>query len=175
MIWAWFIGNPWRIACLILLAALGAQTARIEGFLWMDGYRASLAASERRTAAEHAAHAQTRLNYRNAQKQAEAAERDRLARVKGEQERISDHVSQDYARELDDLRARYARLRAQARAAGGAPGGVAMPSVPGSTVRADGTSGSDRLLDILLAADENTVKLLKLQDWVAQQTGVPTN
>lgn len=175
MIWAWFFTNPWRIACVALLAALAAQTARIEGFLWLDGYKASLAASERRTAAEHAAHVQTIRNYRTAQKQAEVEEAKRLARVKGEQERISENVSQDYARELDALRARYVRLRTQARTAGGASGGVAVPALPGAPGGPDAAPGSDGLLAILLAADENTLKLTKLQDWVARQTGVPVN
>lgn len=172
---AFFTSNWWRTAFLAALVALGVQTVRIDGLGPIRGLKGSLAASQRQVTAERSAHVQTITRYRIAQDLAQQEEAKRLARVQGEQERISDNVSQDYARELDALRARYARLRAQARTAGGAPSGVSVPAVPGSSGGTDAAAGSDRLLDVLLAADENTAKLIALQRWVAQQTGVVVN
>lgn len=170
-----FTGNWWRTAFLAALVALGVQTARIDGVGPFHGLKRSLAASERQTAAERSAHIATITRYRIAQDLAKQEEAKRLARVKGEQERISENVSQDYARELDALRARYVRLRTQARTAGGSSGGVAVPTVRDAPGGPDDAPGGDGLLTILQAADENTLKLTKLQDWVSRQTGVPVN
>lgn len=161
--------------CAALLAFAVVQTVRIEGFWFIDGYKASLAASERARKAHFDAHVQTIRNYRNAQKQAQIAEKARLARVKGEQERISDNVSQDYARDLAALRARYDRLRRQARAADGKAGGVAVSGIPDAAFGTDAAPGGDGFLAILRAADENTLKLMRLQEWITDQLGVVIN
>lgn len=173
---AFLTGNLWRAACIALLAVVAVQTARIEGLpIIGGGLKSSLTASERRSKAHFDAHVQTIRNYHAAQAEAARMEAARLKRVKGEQERISDNVSQDYARDLAALRARYDRLRRQARASAGSSGGVAMPDVPDAAFGTDATPGGDGFLAILRAADENTLKLMRLQEWITDQIAVPVN
>ena len=143
-------------ALLLLLAVVGCttQTVRLEGFQirlpiigaigpqgWkpyakeLEGEVRSIRIDLELSEARHIA---TKRAYEDAQAEAQKMEADRLARVLAQQERITDEVRDDYSRRIAALRARAARLQAEARAgAGGAAGGVEMPASGDPAARAD--------------------------------------
>lgn len=155
------------LAALALLAGLIAWGRH--GYALADKWQAH-------AAVEAGNHRQTKANYRAAQGEARRLEAMRLAAAKARQQEITDDVSTAYARRLADLRARYDRLLAQARArAAGAPGGVAVPGLPGAAARTDEAPGL-RLAGPAclspgerLTAAEQALQLDALIDWVEAQ------
>lgn len=109
--------------------------------------------------------------YLTAQAEAEAAEKARLARVRAEQERITNAVSSDYRQRLADARARYDRLRAQADR--GAPARVNVPGVSQATGGTDASASDPGFsLGARLVASEQAEQLVALQEWVREQAAV---
>ncbi len=174
------------------LAIAGLQTARLEGFrLWpisMTGWieTAKTAASERD--AEKTAHQKTKTDYRNAQLEAARLERQRLARVRRQQQEITDAIEADYTARLADARARAERLRQDLRsrgAAGGASRGVAVRGLPAAGGRAAAAPEDHRLpsperpaaeqLERDLVATEQAIQLDALIDWVMKQSAIDPN
>lgn len=136
---AWLLEHPWQAAVLALCALSGV-------LLWQrNDAREDTHAALQLAQAEIDAHRATKDGYRVAQSLAGIADLVRVARVADQQKRINADVSQNYVRRLADLRQRYGRLRAQARAgAGSAAGGVAVPGpgiAAGGTADAPGADG----------------------------------
>ncbi len=152
---------PWQTALIISLVAVA--------WLWRanNGLHA-------RVKAERAAHVQTIVNYRVAQKKAEAAQSANLVRVADEQDAISERISDDFETRLADARARYQRLLAQGnRSASGSAGLPATSEGPGEPVEASGQDGlslADRLI-----ATEQAIQLGSLIQWVNEQSAVATS
>lgn len=80
------------------------------------------------------------------------------------QEQVSKERSASYEKRLASLNFAYGRLREQSGA-----GSRPMPPVPNAPVCPDGTASRDQLLAVLRAADEQTLRLLELQEWVKAQ------
>lgn len=93
------------------------------------------------------------------------------ATVEAQQDKVSANVSQDYQKQLADLRARYERLRVQPKADSGGGGATAMPSIPDATGRPDAAAASAPLNEF--ACEANTLQLGGLQDWVRGVAAVP--
>lgn len=174
------------------LAIAGVQTARLEGFrIWpisMTGWieTAKTAASQRD--AEKRAHRKTKDDYRNAQIEAARLERQRLARVRQQQQEITDAIEADYTARLADARARARRLRQELRsrgAAAGESGGVAMRGLSAAAGRAAAAPEDHRLpsperasgeqLGRDLVATEQAIQLDALIDWARKQAAVDPN
>lgn len=176
--------SPWKgiaigagaIAALAI-GGVAVQTARIDGFAFVEGYRPALTRATRQVDAERGAHRQTKANWIAAATAAEQAETARLARVERQQERISDDTARNYASELDALRARYNRLRAQAgTGAAGAADRVAVRGLSAAAGGADAAAGDDRFsLERRLNASEIALQLDALIDWIERQAGVDPN
>lgn len=136
--------------------------------------------------AEIEAHRKTKADYRAAQIEAARLEAERLAAAERKQEGITNEISRDYRRRLDDLRARFQRLRdrqdRERGAAIGAPGVVPLPGVPHAPGRAHETAErgfprADRGLELerdlapseRLIAAEQALQLESLIDWIEAQ------
>lgn len=154
------IGN---ILSAVKLAALLGLVAAL---LW---YRHE-AHTERkaRIVAQHSIEA-----IKGAQRASLALETARNARVKAEQARINEDAAQAYRARIADLRSRYGRLLAQG--AGSAPGDRQVPGVSDAAGIVDGTPGDNGLLTVLQAADEQTARLIELQNWARRQAAVDPN
>lgn len=104
---------------------------------------------------------------------------ERKVRVMKAQNDITVEISNGYATDLADLRSRYQRLRAQANSGRGRASSV--PVVPPTTSGFNVCTGYPGLLcvptetavDLMQQADENTLKLVRLQQWVGKQVTVP--
>lgn len=185
---AWnFLKNGWRSIALALLAALAVQTARIDGFLWFDGYRQEvktlridLEATRKLRMEERANHIATKANYRAAQLRAAQLEQARLRSVQRQQEEVSHDVMQNYQRDLAAARARYERLRRDPGQGGagvaGAPGGERLPCLsapaagPAQEACDRGLSDAERLV-----ATEQAIQLGSLIDWAEAQARIDPN
>jgi hypothetical protein len=185
-------------ALLLLVAVVGCstQTVRLEGFQvklpligtigpqgWkpyakeLEGEVRSIRIDLELSEARHIA---TKRAYEDAQAEAARMEAERLARVVARQEEITDEVRQDYSRRIADLRARAARLQAQARAgAGGASGGVQLPETGGPASGIDDAPRCNALpapdlateLNCRAIAEEQAIQLDALIQWVSRQLG----
>lgn len=111
-------------------------------------------------------------DYRAAYDKARADAVEAARKVETEQERITHEVSADYQARLADVRARYSRLLAEANADSNNDNGKDLSSVSIPTGRIACPSDNNRLLEVIYAADENTIKLIALQNWVTEQQKV---
>ncbi|MGE5722448.1 MAG: hypothetical protein ACM3YM_08290 [Sphingomonadales bacterium] len=107
---------------------------------------------------------------------AKAEDAARAARVERDQSRVSQEVSNDFQKQLADLRRRDDALRLSRRAAAadsGGGGGAPVPGLPDAARGADGPAGQDGLpaADALIAS-EQALRLKALQDWVRGQAGI---
>jgi hypothetical protein len=127
-----------------------------------------------------ARHIATKRAYEDAQAEAARMEAERLARVVARQEEITDEVRQDYSRRIAELRARAARLQAQARAgAGGASGGLQLPETGDPASGIDDPAACQEIpardvkTDIACRAiaEEQAIQLDALIQWVSRQLG----
>lgn len=132
---------------VVLALALATQTLRIEGFLFIKGYKAQVAGLridldkiKVLRMQERLNHQQTKKNYRDAQFRAAQLEAARLARVSARQKEISDDVAQDYARRLAAVRARADGLRQQSGSRAGVAGAPGCQPVPGVPAAASGNA-----------------------------------
>jgi hypothetical protein len=85
------------------------------------------------------------------------AERERHAKVNRERE-------SSYEKRIAALNDAYRRLRQQSDTRGGA-----MFPIPNAPVCPDGSADREQLLAVLRSADENTAKLIELQQWIHEQ------
>lgn len=149
---------PAGIAALLVLA-VAAQSWRLD--------RAQ-SALERAQAANVAQVSEYRQVAAQAQADAEHARAEALAT----QQRISDAISTDYEGRLASLRARYDSLRRNAATADPSGGGRChLPGVSDPAGQSDAAACNAGFLAILQAADENTERLISLQEWVRGQMG----
>jgi hypothetical protein len=131
------------------------KTALQEANLTIDRERATVVNRTAQARAEDAAHA---------------------ARVERDQDQVSMEVSDDYQRQVADLRRRYDALRMHTAAAaadrsGGT--GTAVPEIPDAASDTDGPAREDGLPpDDALIASEQALRLQALQQWVRGQTEV---
>ena len=146
------------IIALALFAV--AQTARIEGAMWIDGYKADLAACE----ADKAQLVQASADAHERAVQARMAAQERF-------QRTSEHaqIEQDEMQRQFDLALRqYAnRLRAESGLRSG--GSIAAPGDSDSAVLADVPPGSELAVSYadLQICTANTAKLIAAVDWAA--------
>ncbi|WP_370189227.1 hypothetical protein [Qipengyuania sp.] len=187
-VWCAAIGT----VILISLGFAGVQTARLEGFklgpISMTGWieTAKTAAAERD--AEKGAHRKTKTDYRNAQAEAAELERQRLARVRREQQEISDAIEADYNARLADARARAERLRKELRTRDTATRKGGSLEVPGLSTAGDRAAaatadarlpaaerGSADQLERDLVATEQALQLDALIDWIIRQAEIDPN
>ncbi len=167
------------IVLAFLYLGRGAEIERLK-------HAAEITAKDHKDAieAERAEHRKTKTDYRNAQREAQRLESERLAEAERKQEAIAYEISLAYNRRIADLRARAFRLQNELDRAGsraglaGAAGGVEMPGVPASPGRTDETAApgfprADRGLDLDLAerldAAEQSAQLESLIDWIEAQ------
>lgn len=188
-------GIWWAIIGAVILAAVaiaGVQTARLEGFkLWpisMTGWIETAMTAETERDAEKKAHKQTKTDYRAAQVKAAELERQRLARVRRQQQEISDAIEADYTARLADARARAERLRQELRARAAAGGSRRTVEVRGLSVARRGPAAAatdprlpspDRTdaeqLERDLVATEQALQLDALIDWILKQSAIDPN
>jgi hypothetical protein len=125
-------------------------------------------------AAERATHSATVAYYRAATERARREDTENLARVKAEQDAISERTLDDYENRIAAARAHAERLRrdAQSTAAHSGSGGAApVPRLPAAAEGAaqaagqDGLSYADRLI-----ATEQAIQLDELIRWVRRQS-----
>lgn len=161
----------WREGLIALLVfACAAQELRVRGL------QADLQVFRRQTRDEKAAHQLTIANVKAAAEKARADDAAHARRVERDQNNVSQEVSRDYQEQLVDLRRRYHALRLRLGKTPAHPGGAAgeaVPGLPGSSSRSDGSAGQDRLpAEDALTASEIALRLKALQDWIAGQLGV---
>jgi hypothetical protein len=156
----------WKGAAMIGLAGFGlVQTVRIEGALWIDGYKADLAACERDKAALVAAQAEAQERA----VQARMAEQQRLQTLA---EKADDELEEARRDALADARAYIERMRPESRLRGGGTVAASEDSDTGVTVPTDAAPIVDGELVLVAATDvlictDNTVKLEVWQEWAA--------
>jgi len=92
----------------------------------------------------------------------EAQEARTKAEVKRQQE-VTKNVEADYSKRLAKLRADYARLRDSNTSRG------VLPAVPATARSPDAETRDQQLLGILQHAEEQTLRLIELQEWVMRQ------
>lgn len=137
----------------------------IGAYLWIDsrGYHRGYDARQ----PEIAALTSTIQDVRAKTAQAKTDDAARAKASEQAQAMANKGSSDAYRIQLAALRARYDALRVRAGTTGGAnPGSGGSAAVPGADAIAGGVDGpadSDRLFGFAYAADENTLKLLRLQ------------
>lgn len=151
------------------IAVGGVVLALALGF-WVRGQR--IETLEARLDAERARYEQQVSDYRAAYDKARADAVEAARKVETEQERITHEVSADYQARLADVRARYSRLLAEANADPRDAGKADLPGVSDAAGGITCSSDNNRLLEVIYAADENTIKLIALQNWVTEQQKV---
>ena len=109
-----------------------------------------------------------RASYEAAQREAKAKNEAEVARIEARQKEITDNAKDSYARDLAELR----RLRSQTRAPGSAPGRPGVSVVPETTGGADGAARVCVPESDALRSAETELRLLHLQRWLREQTGV---
>lgn len=170
--------EDWRNFAVALLAALYIFV----NFVHAPRLRADLAASAALVEATQLAHLGTIANFIDASKAAQDAAEANAARVRTEQETITDAKLADYRADLVALRARFERLRARDAAAATDPrraDPAGLPQLPATPGRADAAPAQDRLpaagelsLPDALIASEQALQLQALIDWVAAQSAI---
>lgn len=162
------------IAALALLAAitwLRLDAAAEDRNEWQSRSAIWEAAAGEWKAAHEAMFASLQIS----RKAAAEADRENAARVGREMEQLKKRTADDYEIRLADTGAALERLRHELARSGSAPdggsGGAATPLPTALTARcrAFGAANCDALLaalpDQLAAAEDNTAKLIALQDW----------
>lgn len=122
----WLVAD-WRNLFVTIFGAVAAWY----GWVTIPGLRADLAASERLVEATQLAHLETIANFIDASAEAERQAEANAARVKAEQEKITDATLDDLRSDHAALRARFDRLRAR-DAASADPRGADPAGLPGA-------------------------------------------
>jgi hypothetical protein len=186
-------------ALLLLVAVVGCttQTVRLEGFqiklpligtIGPQGWKPYARKLEGEIKAiridlelSEARHKATKRAYEDAQAEAARMQAQAIEREITRQKGITDEVRQDYQRIVADLRARAARLQAEARAgAGSASGGVRVSADASPTYGIDDPAACQEIpardveTDIACRAiaEEQAMQLDALITWVQRQMGV---
>lgn len=168
-------GPFWKYASIGLFALLTLQTARIEGFLFIDGFKdtiaeqeASIAQLEDQIEEEREAHRKTKDNYRAAQELAQAENIRHVAEIEATQQEVTNNVANSYRARIADLQRRvFDNQQARATAQGSSdPAGVSR--IPNSTDGADGAPGY-LTFDERLVCIEQGIQLDELINWVESQ------
>lgn len=111
-----------------------------------------------------------RANFEAAAKRAQAENLADIARIKGEQQRITANVQSDYNRDLSRLRAELAsRLRAKASTDPGISGQAGIPAVPGAPAGVDGAPRVSIPASLYVRGAELELQLERLQLWIVEQ------
>jgi hypothetical protein len=172
----WVLAD-WRNFAVALLVPLYLSV----NFILVPRLRDDLAATRALLASEEAAHAATIRHYIDASAEAQREAEANAARVKAEQEKITDATLATYRADLAALRVRFDRLRA-GEAAGNSRGAdpAGLPGAGNAPSRAAAPAAEDRLpaagglsLDDALIASEQALQLNALIDWTEAQSRVP--
>lgn len=176
----WLVAD-WRNGPLVVCALMWAAHA----LLVAPKLRGDLVATRADLTAERAAHIATVENYIAAGKRAKRQAEANAARVKAEQERITDATLATYRADLAALRDRFERLRndrLRARNASAVdprhPDPSGLPAARDAAGRAVEAPGEDRLpapglsLSDALIASEQALQLGALIDWIEAQSAV---
>ncbi|ARR52117.1 hypothetical protein HY78_00895 [Rhizorhabdus wittichii DC-6] len=156
---------------------------------WLDGVKADERAAQK--AVDQRVIDKLESDVRQKTAAAAAADQAHARAVEAAQTTISNEVTHDYETKLAALRARLDQLRRDAKADPAGGGGREQPDVPGvpdaarepdDAAGADGFHGGgveapdrspiDALLGLAFEADANTVNLIALQRWIAEQRKV---
>lgn len=144
-----------------------------------DTLRVDLAETEIQLDTEVENHRQTKENYEAAQVIAARMQKERIARVKREQERITANVVSNYKARLDAVTDRADRLRTQAAnraSADGAAIRLRLPEASGTATGVDGATGDYQLsIDEREIATKQAIQLDELITWVQEQFRVDPN
>ncbi len=171
----WLFENPLRLVVVLLAAWMMWLQALTIPHLEAnrDKWHAVAGQWEDNAHAWQAAHARLLANVRAAQLAAAAADRANVARVKREYQAINERTTDAYEARLSDTRAALERVRQHYAAAAGGPRDGGRADVSGALTprcKALGPADCDALLaalpDRLAPAEDNTGKLIALQDWV---------
>ena len=165
----WATSHPWQAALIIAVALLWLQNGRL------NSVRRDVVSMTALRDAERAAHRQTVTNYLEAAKRAEMAQKANLARVKNEQEQISNERVEALEERLAVGQSRYDRLRAQSEAHSRRTAEAGMSAASESSCKAHAGTACENLPALLKAAQDNTDTLIELQKWVKDQASVATS
>lgn len=139
----WLLSD-WRhlalSACALVLGWLLVFT--------LPALRGDLAKAQAAIKAERAAHQDTVNSFRAASAEAQRKAEAHVARVRAEQEEISDAILSDYRGRLAAVTARFERLRARAAGAGADPGGAGRARLPAAAAAPGGAARSPGALDL---------------------------
>ena len=115
---------------------------------------------------------QDKRNIEAASREAQRINRETVARIKADQDRITQEASREYQSDLARLRRELAvRLSGASKANPGRPGEGGAGAVPDTAGGADGETVPVPAGDLLYAA-ETELQLMRLQEWIEQQTKV---
>jgi len=172
----WLVEKPARLAVAVAIFWFAFHLFVIEPRQRhdRDAWKSASAKWETAAHAWQGAHGKLLADVRLAQAAAAAADRANVERVKREYQGINERTADDYEARLGDTRAAVERVRRQyAAAAAGDQGDGGRADVPQSLTarcQALGAADCDALLaalpERLAAAEDNTSKLIELQDYV---------
>lgn len=185
----WLVAD-WRNLFVVIFGV----TALWQGWVTIPARDSTIADTEALLADTQTAFVGTIVSYTTASAKAQADAEANAARVKAEQERITDAKLGRYRADLAHLRSRFARLDAdrlrRGAGAGNGPRRADAADLPGAGEapgRAAEASGQDRLpaardrqatalsLDDALIASEQALQLNALIDWIEAQSAVRFN
>lgn len=159
------------LAALALVFLYQREAARGE----TEDWKVAATKWESATGRWRAAHIKLWTDMMDARAAAADADRRHVARIEAQQTAIIERTKHDYESKLADTRAALRELHRRidrAAAAADSDGGGAATPVPGrldARCRAFGAADCDALLaalpHLLAAAEDNTAKLIALQDW----------
>ena len=181
-LFAW-LGRDFRNVAITVLALAGALLWWTLGSTRSERDTARASATTWETSAKdwQAARDELANSTRQASLAAAQADKANAARVAAELDKVKERTANDYQDRLADSRAALERLRRDLAAAGaqtdpGGGGAAAVPPALGARCRAFGAADCDALLaalpDLLSAAEDNTAKLIALQDWARSMLAV---
>lgn len=127
---------------------------------------------------EHTAHQLTVANFQKATAEAKTKDTENVLRVKTEQDKVTEEVSNDYEKALADARTRADALRVQlaARAHSSSSGTATVPAISNSASGPDATTEEARFsAEDRLIATEQALQLDALQKWVTAQGKIDVN
>lgn len=153
-----FLARYWRESAIALLIAALIATATVLSL------RIESRTAERD--AEHAAHAATVANYRAAAEKAKADDLAHARAVEARDAANAERIAREYETRLADRDARYERLRATAAAYSSRRAEPGVPEDADAACLAYAAARCDELPAKMKAAQDNTDKLVALQEWV---------
>jgi hypothetical protein len=127
---------------------------------------------QKRQEATQAAFDRTVADYRAAAAKARADDLANAARVKTEQQQITERNERAHQAQMADAAARYERLRAKATTYSRTAGTADVSASRDATCLAYAGTGCEAIPALLKAAQDNTDQLVALQAWVEAQGNV---